>query len=710
MNHGQRSRSSSPLSSVPSSPCSSPLSLASRTPTPPPGWAITPPPSQDPGEEIPRPRKRRKIERPIRTTRCLDLTEDTAQSHFDRTDAIRELQQALRNRRKIVVIAGAGISVSAGIPDFRSSNGLFASLKGEHKLKGGSGKQLFDAAVYKDADSTSQFHEMVCKLSKMSQCAKPTRFHHMVARLATEGRLLRLYTQNVDGLETQMPPLGTEVPLPHKGPWPQSVQLHGGLEKMMCQKCREIMNFDPELFAGSETPSCPKCQETDDIRTNDLGRRSHGIGRLRPRIVLYNEANPDDEAIGAVSAADMRTRPDAIVVVGTSMKIPGVRRIVSEMCKIVRGRREGTAIWINPDPEPTGPQFEDCWDLIVKGHSDQVADLVNLRRWDDPIEENPEAPTEYTDNDLERINARQGQVVVNVPPSPLKSNAKPTGTAAMTPPRSQSGESQEHPKSGQSAKNVRIKLLVGVKSEIAEKEQQSKQIQVNVPKLVKNPASNGRKLKDVLGKDDAVEKKPSKTSFKRKKPTKPKAGANHQAQGKLDAKITKARSGIKASSPSKRDPSKTQKSTSQASMASAIHPSSQVPMVTSVPAAKALPREGMDGNETLMLQRAFNGEDPQRASQPQQLSGISHGTVAPDTPIDKPSLAGWNVVSVSSGSTPVLMSGITTPYGSPAPQTPPTSSHGPHDEGFKSSAFMHNRRETISPKGNVPRDMMKLLN
>ena len=147
-----------------------------------------------------RPKKRRKIERAVRTTRYLDLTEDTAQSDYDRRDAMETMLKALRKRRKIVVIAGAGISVSAGIPDFRSGHGLFRSLQEEHKLKT-SGKQLFDASVYKDPTSTSQFHDMVCKFSKMSRTAKPTAFHHLLARLSTEGRLLRLYTQNVDDFE-----------------------------------------------------------------------------------------------------------------------------------------------------------------------------------------------------------------------------------------------------------------------------------------------------------------------------------------------------------------------------------------------------------------------------------------------------------------------------------------------------------------------------
>lgn len=272
------------------------------------------------------------------------------------------------------------------VPDFRSSTGLFKTLKAEHNLKG-TGKDLFDAAVYRDAASTSSFHSMLRSMSSLATAATPTPFHHLIARLAHEGRLLRLYSQNVDGLETSLEPLRTEVPLPVKGPWPKTIQLHGGLEKMACSKCNNLSSFEPELFEGPVPPLCVACEDLDRVRTEHAGKRSHGIGRLRPRMVLYNEANPDDEAIGAVARADMRTRPDAVIVVGTTLKVPGVRRIVREMCSIVRDRRDGLAVWINHDPVPSGKDVERCWDLIVRGTADEVAERVGLGRWDEPIEE-----------------------------------------------------------------------------------------------------------------------------------------------------------------------------------------------------------------------------------------------------------------------------------------------------------------------------------
>lgn len=217
----------------------------------------------------------------------------------------------------------------------------------------------------------------------MTRNAKPTLFHHMLATLAEEGRLLRLYTQNVDGIDTALEPLATKVPLDPRGPWPKTIQLHGGLEKMVCTKCGILSDFNEALFEGPEPPPCGDCEEMERVRTVIAGKRGHGIGRLRPRMVLYNEFNPDEDAIGAVTAADLRSRPDAVIVVGTSLKVPGVRRIVREMTWVARGRRDGFTAWINNAPEPIGVDLKGCWDLVVRGDCDEVARQAALPKWDD---------------------------------------------------------------------------------------------------------------------------------------------------------------------------------------------------------------------------------------------------------------------------------------------------------------------------------------
>jgi NAD-dependent histone deacetylase SIR2 len=259
---------------------------------------------------------------------------------------------------------------------------------------------------------------MVRELAHQTKSAKPTPFHHMIASMAEEGRLLRLYSQNVDGIDTSMPPLATNVPLNTKGPWPKTVQLHGGLEKMVCSKCGEVSPFDGSLFEGPEAPLCKGCEETDNVRTSHAGKRSHGIGRLRPRMVLYNEYNPDEDAIVNVVKADMRARPDAVVVVGTSMKIPGVRKIVKDMCKVTRARRDGITAWINLDPEPSGVELKDCWDIVVKGKCDDVASLVGLPRWDESPALGDEVKVDDQEFEQVKQNLLATELEVRIPRSP----------------------------------------------------------------------------------------------------------------------------------------------------------------------------------------------------------------------------------------------------------------------------------------------------
>lgn len=420
------------MDSSSSSPLSSPLSsVASRSPSLPLDYP-SPPPSNVSDTAIlsllrdvadgsrngdgPPPAKRQKtMKLKELKTEYLDLSilndSSDEQMHKNEDQKLKRLTEALRSKRKIVVIAGAGISVSAGIPDFRSSTGLFNTLRSQHKLKS-SGKHLFDASVYRNDSSTSSFHDMVRELSHLTQNAQPTQFHHMLATLAEEGRLLRLYSQNVDGIDTALEPLVTRVPLNKKGPWPKTIQLHGGLSKMVCSKCGHLEDFNGALFEGPEPPSCPECETTDVVRIAS-GLRSHGIGRLRPRMVLYNEFNPDEEAIGEVSHADLKSRPDAVIVVGTSLKVPGIRRLAKEMCAVTRGRRGGFTAWINHDPEPSGIEFKDSWDLVVKGECDEVARHVGLPRWDD------KDVGDYTLVSKEDEQAKGGIVEVVVESKPL---------------------------------------------------------------------------------------------------------------------------------------------------------------------------------------------------------------------------------------------------------------------------------------------------
>ncbi|XEU97937.1 hypothetical protein FSHL1_003224 [Fusarium sambucinum] len=435
---GENSTLSSPLSTLPKTPSapSSPTMLdhTKLDPTkryPSPSTTASGPhspaktsdlPSEDeitvkPDASGPPPAKKRRITPPKeRTTEYLDLMKGDEEQTEEDTRQLKRLLDTLNKKKKIVVIAGAGISVEAGIPDFRSPTGLFASVKNQHNLKG-SGKDLFDASVYRHNDSTKSFHDMVREMAAQTKSAKPTRFHHLLASLAKEGRLLRLYSQNIDCIDTSMEPLATQVPLDPKGPWPTTIQLHGGLQKMVCTKCSSLQDFKGELFNGPEAPLCPTCKDLDEVRTAHAGKRSHGIGRLRPRVVLYNEFNPDGEAIGNVSSADLKARPDAVVVVGTTLKVPGTRRLVREMCQVTRGRKNGVAIWINLEDEPKGVDLKNCWDIVVRSKCDNVARLTDLPQWDFNIGEGYELTKEEEQHLEDRLARGKPTFEVNIPAS-----------------------------------------------------------------------------------------------------------------------------------------------------------------------------------------------------------------------------------------------------------------------------------------------------
>ena len=347
---------------------------------------------------------------------------------------------------------------------------------------------------------------MVRNLSGLVTAAQPTAFHKMLARLGREGRLMRLYTQNVDGIDVALPGLETSVPLSTKGPWPRSVQLHGGLQKMVCSKCQTLSDFAPARFNGPEAPLCTACIQADDLRTNHAGKRSHGVGRLRPRLVLYNEHNPDEEAIGACVSGDLRARPDALVVVGTSMKIPGVRRIVREMCGVVRGRRDGLTVWINQDAPPPGKDFEDCWDLIVKGPCDEVARQAEIHHDHEHCSQ----------SDVERIKERTDVSVV------VSSPKKPKSEAMLTPAPSPLPKHAEPVKLG-----VKLKL------------------NLNQAKITAEPTVKKR------GRKPAVKANQGATGPKKKKPVNP---AESTKPMKSMLKTTKAATAvslpIKSSKPS----------------------------------------------------------------------------------------------------------------------------------------------------------------
>lgn len=125
-----------------------------------------------------------------------------------------------------------------------------------------------------------------------------------------------------------------------------TVELHGGLEKMVCTKCGAIELFDSKQSASHEAPLCAECQRRENKRAQP-NKHSQCVGRMRPRITLYNESGKDDEAIGYVVKADVRSQPDALLIIGTSLKVCGACKLAKALCGATRRCQNGFTAWIN---------------------------------------------------------------------------------------------------------------------------------------------------------------------------------------------------------------------------------------------------------------------------------------------------------------------------------------------------------------------------
>ncbi|KAJ1499195.1 NAD-dependent histone deacetylase sir2 [Coelomomyces lativittatus] len=118
---------------------------------------------------------------------------------------------------RILVITGAGISVSCGIPDFRSKNGIYARLT-DYELEDPT--QMFDIEYFRRKPQT--FFSFAKEIYTSN--FKPSPAHQFVAMLETKHKLLRNYTQNIDDLESSA---GIQ----------RVIQCHGSFKTATCMTC-----------------------------------------------------------------------------------------------------------------------------------------------------------------------------------------------------------------------------------------------------------------------------------------------------------------------------------------------------------------------------------------------------------------------------------------------------------------------------------------
>ncbi|KAG0227768.1 hypothetical protein BGX31_006846 [Mortierella sp. GBA43] len=281
--------------------------------------------------------------------------------------------------KRTIVVTGAGISCSSGIPDFRSADGLYNLVKKQYPKTVLKGKDLFDANLFRDYRTTAVFYTFISELHAQTLKAKPSPTHHFIKMLAEKGKLLRCYTQNIDCLEEE---LGMDTSLVcEKGKVKKDVdvvQLHGSLRKLKCTICNEPYGFltDYEkVFREGEAPDCPKCEMNDVIRVAQ-GKRKVATGTLRPDIVLYNENHPFGEAIGRIQLSDLQKSPDVLLVMGTSLKVHGLRLLVRKAAKTVHNSKKGGCVILVNKTPVVGKEWDGVFDYFIEGECDRWCQLI----------------------------------------------------------------------------------------------------------------------------------------------------------------------------------------------------------------------------------------------------------------------------------------------------------------------------------------------
>jgi NAD-dependent deacetylase sirtuin 2 len=190
--------------------------------------------------------------------------------------------------KRIIAMVGAGISTSAGIPDFRSpGSGLYANLA---KYNLPAPEAIFDINFFKS--NPEPFFSLAKELFPGK--FNPTPCHYFLRLLHEKGLLSRLYSQNIDTLERRAGVPGEKL-----------VEAHGTFYSSHCltPSCNSEydMEWMKERIFEDTVPSCDKC--------NAL---------VKPDIIFFGESLPS--RFFRLSNQDF-PECDLLIVIGTSLTV-----------------------------------------------------------------------------------------------------------------------------------------------------------------------------------------------------------------------------------------------------------------------------------------------------------------------------------------------------------------------------------------------------
>ncbi len=195
-------------------------------------------------------------------------------------DKIKELADIINDSDNIVFFGGAGVSTASGVPDFRSSDGLYSKKLDRNFTP----EQAVSHSFF--MRYTDEFYDFY-KKNLIYPDAKPNDCHIALAKLEKIGKLKAVITQNIDGLHQDAGSVNV-------------YELHGSVLRNYCMKCHKPYNVQHIISSGG----VPRCTECGDI--------------VKPDVVLYEEGLDSNIISGAVNAI---ASADVLIIGGTSLVV-----------------------------------------------------------------------------------------------------------------------------------------------------------------------------------------------------------------------------------------------------------------------------------------------------------------------------------------------------------------------------------------------------
>ena len=164
------------------------------------------------------------------------------------------------------------------------------------------------------------------------------------------------------------------------------VQLHGNLDFFRCSYCANFTEWDAAyaaaLASGKVVP-CPSCASGVEERRNRGQRTNVHVGHLRPNIVLFDDVDdPLSQRAASLIDDDAESSPDALLILGTSLKVDGPSRELKNRLVPATHRNGGQVVYINNQPPPkafrkpvTDHAFEMDCDVWVQDLATREASL-----------------------------------------------------------------------------------------------------------------------------------------------------------------------------------------------------------------------------------------------------------------------------------------------------------------------------------------------